>query len=114
MSLRKIFKKRKKLKAAASIKRLDIQAEEVDGLDIGTRKIINLLNYTKRSASAYDGEGFDVGYHSFKINGKKMQTEVNKNWCEFDESESLPINVRLHAFWPHSKFSGKLNFSARR
>tara|TARA_Y100000589_G_scaffold332314_1_gene391640 strand:- start:142 stop:1230 length:1089 start_codon:yes stop_codon:yes gene_type:complete len=56
---------------------------------------------------------FPLGPNKFKltikINGKKMQTEVNKNWCEFDESESLPINVRLHAFWPHSKFSGKLN-----
>lgn len=73
MSLRKILKKRKKLKAAASIERLDTQVEELDGLDIGTRKIINLLNYTKRSTSAYDGEGYDVGYHSFNINGKKLK-----------------------------------------
>ena len=47
--------------------------EELDGLDIGTCKIINLLNYTKRSTSAYDGEGYDVGYHSFNINGKKLK-----------------------------------------
>jgi len=73
MSLKKIFKKRKKLKAAVSIKRLDVRTEEVDGLDIGTRKIINLLNYTKRSASAYDGEGYDVGYHSFNIGGRKFK-----------------------------------------
>jgi 2-polyprenyl-3-methyl-5-hydroxy-6-metoxy-1,4-benzoquinol methylase len=73
MSFRKLLRRRKKQKAAASIDRLDTQVEELDGLDIGTRKIINLLNYTKRSASAYDGQGYDVGYHSFNINGKQFK-----------------------------------------
>lgn len=53
MSLREILKMQK-MKVAANIKRLSTLAEEVDGLDIGTRKIINLLNYTRRSASACD------------------------------------------------------------
>lgn len=73
MALNKIFKKRKKEKATAAIDRLDIDAEIFDDMDRGTRKIINLLNYTKSSKSSYDGAGYDVGYHSFNINGKQFR-----------------------------------------
>jgi len=73
MFLKKLLKKRRKQKAASSIQRLDTEAEEFDGLDRGTRKVINLLNYTKRSGSSYDGQGYDVGYHSFKIKGKRFK-----------------------------------------
>jgi SAM-dependent methyltransferase len=52
--------------------RLDASHAELDGDDKGTRQIINLLNYTKRSVSAYAGAGYEVGYHSFTINGKHL------------------------------------------
>jgi len=77
MSLKSFLKKRNKLHAVNQIKRLDTTKKNIDGLDIGTRKIINLLNYTKRSLSSYDGDAFDVGYHSFKINGKEFKGQRN-------------------------------------
>ena len=67
----KLFKKRKEKPAPAP--RMDIEAAEVDGLDRGTRKILNLLNYTKKSGSSYDGVQYDVGYHSFNINGREFR-----------------------------------------
>jgi SAM-dependent methyltransferase len=73
MSLRKILKKRRKQKVVDQIERLNVCEEEIDGLDKDTRKIINLLNYTKRSTSAYDGGEFDVGYHSFNLKGKRFR-----------------------------------------
>ncbi len=73
MSLRKLLKKRRKQKVVDQIERLNVFEEEIDGLDKDTRKIINLLNYTKRSTSAYDGGEFDVGYHSFNLKGKRLR-----------------------------------------
>ena len=56
---------------------------------------------------------FPLGVDQFKltvaIDGKKIQTTVNRNWCEFDEKTKLPIQVRLHAFFPHATNQGKLN-----
>ncbi len=73
MALRKLLRKRKKEQAVAAIERLDIDADVVDGMDRGTRKILNLLNYTKKSGAAYDGSGFDVGYHSFQLGDHRFR-----------------------------------------
>ena len=53
MSLRRLLKHRRKKQAADRMTRLDTSHAELDGDDKGTRQIINLLNYTKRSVSAY-------------------------------------------------------------
>eukprot|EP00752_Nemacystus_decipiens_P017579 g15752.t1 len=73
MALKKLLRRRKKQQTVAAIQRFDTEAEELDGLDRGTRKILNLLNYTKRSGSAFDGLGYDVGYHSFNIAGHQFR-----------------------------------------
>ncbi|WP_372369587.1 class I SAM-dependent methyltransferase [Candidatus Uabimicrobium sp. HlEnr_7] len=72
MKLKKLFKS-KKQKKQTPIPRLDIVKDEIDGLDIETRKVLNLLNYTKTSGVAYDGGLYDVGYHSFDFNNKKFK-----------------------------------------
>lgn len=73
MGLKRLLKQRRKKQAADRMTRLDTSHEELNGDDKGTRQIINLLNYTKRSTSAYAGADYDVGYHSFKINGKHLR-----------------------------------------
>ncbi|PQJ79046.1 class I SAM-dependent methyltransferase [Polaribacter porphyrae] len=40
-------------------------------------KVINLLNYTKKSASTYSGELYDVGYHTFNFGGKVLKGQRN-------------------------------------
>lgn len=68
-----LFKKRKK-KPVHQLHRIDLEAADGDhaDLDKGTRQIINLLNYTKSSGSAYDGVAYDVGYHSLYLGGRKF------------------------------------------
>jgi len=57
MGLRRLLKHRRKKQAADRMTRLDTSHAELDGDDKGTRQIINLLNYTNRSVSAYAGAG---------------------------------------------------------
>jgi SAM-dependent methyltransferase len=40
-------------------------------------KLINLLNYTKKSASTYSGELYDVGYHTFNLGNKTLRGQRN-------------------------------------
>lgn len=67
----KFFKKNKfipqRLKADESSK--DFTAEEV--------KLINLLNYTKKSGSTYSGEIYNAGYHTIKIGEKTLVGQRN-------------------------------------
>lgn len=49
--------------------RTDLNSEKFNDLDMDVRKILNLLNYTKKSGSHYNAEGFDIGYHSFNLGG---------------------------------------------
>ena len=70
----RLFKKNKKPKH--ELQRLDLDAPADDtnrGLDRGARQVINLLNYTKTSGSAYDGVRYDVGYHSLSLGDQKFQ-----------------------------------------
>ena len=55
--------------------RLDVQGGAItkDGPDQATARVLNLLNYTKTSASAYSGDSFPAGYHSLDINGLKLR-----------------------------------------
>ena len=40
-------------------------------------KLINLLNYTKKSTSTYSGDLYDVGYHTFNIGNKFLKGQRN-------------------------------------
>jgi SAM-dependent methyltransferase len=40
-------------------------------------KLINLLNYTKKSASTYSGELYDIGYHTLKLGDKTLVGQRN-------------------------------------
>jgi len=69
MSLKKILKRffRRKKRISVPFERLDVTAGESDGTDKEILKIINLLNYSKRSDVSYGGKKYEVGYHSFKM-----------------------------------------------
>ena len=43
------------------------------------------------------------------INGSKVQTTVNNDWFLIGEDEPLPVEVRLHAFYPDDRHPGRLN-----
>lgn len=47
--------------------RLDLGEGDVEGTDVDARRVLNLLNYTKTSGSAYSGDEFEPGYHSITI-----------------------------------------------
>jgi Methyltransferase domain. len=40
-----------------------------DGIDIETKKILNLLAYTKTNTVTYNAKGYPSGYHTLKIDG---------------------------------------------
>lgn len=42
-------------------------------------KLINLLNYTKKSASTYSGELYDIGYHTLELENKVLKGQRNPN-----------------------------------
>ena len=40
-------------------------------------KLINLLNYTKKSTSTYSGELYDIGYHTLQLGNKVLHGQRN-------------------------------------
>lgn len=66
------FKKKKKF----TPKRIAL-TESVKNFTKGELKLINLLNYTKKSASTYSGELYDVGYHTFVLGDKVLKGQRN-------------------------------------
>ena len=65
--------KRKKLKSPKRINedRLDTNFSKEE------LKIINLLNYTKRSGATYSGELYNSGYHTLKLGDKTIVGQRN-------------------------------------
>ena len=51
-------------------------------------KLINLLNYTKKSASTYSGELYDVGYHTFNLGNKVLKGQRNPD----ERLKNVPFN----------------------
>lgn len=67
-----IFNKKKKF----TPKRIDIH---IDNENYSTEelKVINLLNYTKKSGSTYSGELYSSGYHTLKLKNKTLKGQRN-------------------------------------
>lgn len=70
-SMLKYFKKKK-----FTPNRIDF-TNDVKGFSKEEVKLINLLNYTKKSASTYSGELYDVGYHTFSLGDKVLIGQRN-------------------------------------
>ncbi len=66
------FKNKKKF----TPKRIDI-TEVVKDFSKEELKVINLLNYTKKSATTYSGELYEFGYHTFKLGDKILKGQRN-------------------------------------
>ncbi len=68
---RKIFR-RKKIES----KRIN-SPDDIDNFSIEEIKIINLLNYTKKSGATYSGELYNSGYHTLNLGGKILSGQRN-------------------------------------
>ena len=74
--IKKILKKLKGNEYQVKVERMSTIKPE-GKLSINLKKIINLLNYTKRSSVSYSAGSFDVGYHSFTIDGVELKSQRN-------------------------------------
>ena len=72
---KKLISKIKKNQYVVDVKRLDINKNEEYSSAI--LKIMNLLNYTKKSFVSYSGVKFNLGYHSFEIDGHQFKGQRN-------------------------------------
>ncbi len=72
--LKKLFKKKKPM---PQVSRLNPETCAAEGIDRDTAKVLNLLNYTKTSGSAYNGDKFEVGYHSVSLNNQELKGQRN-------------------------------------
>jgi len=43
--------------------------KDVEGMDRNTRRVLNLINYTKTSNSSYSAQPYENAYHSIELNG---------------------------------------------
>lgn len=71
--LSKIKSRVKKLEKTKPFIRTDLKSDQFKGIDHEVRKLINLLNYTKQSGAAYNGELYEIGYHTLNIGGKTLK-----------------------------------------
>lgn len=69
--VKKLLNRINKKKYKVKIKRFDITNDKE--YSRGIKKIMNLLNYTKKSLASYSAGNFDSGYHSFKIDNYKFK-----------------------------------------
>jgi SAM-dependent methyltransferase len=50
----------------------DLAPDALDGLDRDTRRVLNLVNYTKRSATQYSAERYESAYYSIELKGRSF------------------------------------------
>ena len=77
--------------------RYELDSETLDGIDRETRKVLNLLNYTKQSDSTYNAELYDSGYHSiqlkeFTFSGQRKPDERLAD-VPFDFTDKIVLDI---------------------
>lgn len=72
---KQLMSKLKKNQYEVDVQRFDIN--DNTKYTSGIIKIMNLLNYTKKSSVSYSGGSFNSGYHSFEIDGCKFEGQRN-------------------------------------
>ena len=45
----------------------ELESDNFEGMDRETRKVLNLLNYTKSSQAVYSAKSYDSAYHSIRL-----------------------------------------------
>lgn len=51
----------------------DLDSKQGDELSAESKRLLNLLTYTKTNSSSYNAEIYNSGYHTIEIDGKKFQ-----------------------------------------
>jgi len=120
--IKKILNNLNKKQYKVDIDRLDTNSDS-DGLEVGIKKVMNLLNYTKTSSTSYSAGKFDSGYHSFKIGDYDFKGQRNpkirfeKLPFVLDGLSVLDIGCNqggmLHAFSEKLKFGVGVDFDSR-
>ena len=73
--LKKIISKFSRNKYKVDVERLPTNEDE--HYSSGIKKIMNLLNYTKKSSVSYSAGNFNSGYHTFDIDGHEFKGQRN-------------------------------------
>ena len=77
-------------------------------------KLINLLNYTKKSASTYSGELYDIGYHTLKLGEKVLKGQRNPeerfNNVPFDFKGKTVLDIGSNQGGMLNAVSSKIDF----
>jgi len=120
--LQKIISLFKKKKYNANVIRFDTLSDD-ENFDKEIKKVMNLLNYTKKNNVSYSASSFETGYHTFEIgkykfNGQRIPKERFKN---------LPFSLKgmtvldlgcnqggmLHAFSKEIKFGVGIDYDSK-
>lgn len=59
------------------VRRYDLDSQDVGGLDCESRKVLNLLNYTKSSDSDYAARKFESAYHTIRLGEHQFAGQRN-------------------------------------
>lgn len=73
--VKKLIKSIRNKKHQVEINRLDTTNDDGNSKEI--KKIINLLCYTKKSEISYSAIDYEIGYHSFEIDGQTFHGQRN-------------------------------------
>ena len=57
----------------------DLDSTHKDELTVDSKRLLNLLAYTKTNSSAYNAELYNSGYHTIEIDGKTFQGQRDPN-----------------------------------
>ena len=103
--------------------RAGFDSEQFKGIAHEAIKIINLLNYAKKSEAAYNGELYDVGYHTLYLDGKTLrgQRDPKKRLAnldyDFNKKTVLDLGCNqggmLHAVADHIAYGLGLDYDAK-
>lgn len=55
----------------------DLTPTDLEGMSRDTRKVLNLLNYTKQSGSRYSASRFESAYHTIELEGRVFEGQRN-------------------------------------
>ena len=68
---------RVRLEHPSNARRHHLNCQDVDGLDCETRKVLNLLDYTKNSGSDYAATTFESAYHTIRLGPHEFAGQRN-------------------------------------
>jgi SAM-dependent methyltransferase len=66
----------------------DLDSSQADDLSAESKRLLNLVAYTKTNSSSYNAELYNSGYHSIEIDGKKFKGQRDPD----ERLKDIPFN----------------------